>query len=73
MFQVLKTKDREYIIKTDKNSIFCSSVEKAIDVLRELGMKDSEIESGLKEMVEKDHNYMDVGFYKTWLYTKKVA
>jgi hypothetical protein len=72
MFNVLKTKDDEYILKTKQNAVFCSTQGKLIKVMFELGVNSDEIEYGLSELIRNDHNVANYGINKTFIFSKNV-
>lgn len=73
MIKVLKTNNDEYIVESRNKVLYSSTLKRLILILSSLDVSFEEIEGGLSELIINDHNHLEYGINRRWIFTKKVA
>lgn len=72
MIKIYKLSDENYLVKWKKHSKPIDSQTKLILFLLVLDVELDEIEHGLLELIKNDHNYLEFGIWKKFVYSKRM-
>lgn len=72
MFKIYRDGD-SFTLKAKTKTINKINIFTLTAVMRQLGISNEEITSGLNEMLKKDDNVIDYGVFGNWTYTDKLV
>lgn len=71
--RILKVTETEYILLSDAKVKYTSSIEQLVVNCAYVGIKFSELEAALTEMIKHDHNFANFGFFnKDFVFSGKI-